>query len=123
MTSRRNRVARAGAVAGLVAAFALGTTPARATAARPIETVTGVCRYQGGTVEGAAVAFNYSAKQTGIVCNVYENGVHIGGCGAVLNATAAACVGPAVGLQAPTVCTYAWAEYEYTTVYDEHCES
>lgn len=123
MTKRaRDYLRRAGFVCGVVPALVLGAGPVRAEGVRTIETVTGVCRYQGGTVEGAAVAVPPGAEQTGIICRVYENGVQIGGCGGVLNSSAAACVGPAVGLGAPVVCTYAWAIYPRATVYDQHCE-
>ncbi|HYO60964.1 MAG TPA: hypothetical protein VEU29_03595 [Actinomycetota bacterium] len=110
-------------VAGVVPALVAWAVPVRADVTRVIEKVTGVCHYSAGTVEGAAAAVPPGATQTGIVCNVYENGVHIGGCGGVLNASAAACVGPAVGLGAPVICTYAWAVYPRATVEDRHCES
>ena len=110
---------RLGFVAGLVPALVLGATPVGAST---IEKVAGVCHYQAGTVEGAAAAVPPGATQTGIICNVYENGVHIGGCGGVVSASAAACVGPAVGLGAPLVCTYAWAVYPRATVEYSNCE-
>lgn len=123
MTKRtRHHLRRAGVLCGIVPALLLGPSPVRADSTRTIETVTGICRYQGGTVEGAAAAVPPGAEQTGIVCRVYENGVQIGGCGGGLNASVAVCVGPAVGLGAPVVCTYAWAVYRRATVYDEHCE-
>lgn len=112
---------RAGLVCGIVPALVLGTTPVRADVARTIETVNGVCHYSAGTVEGAAAAIPPGARQTGIVCRVYENGVQIGGCGGALDASAAVCTGPVVGLSEPVVCTYAWAVYPRATVYDEYC--
>lgn len=113
---------RAGVLFGAVPAFVLGATPVQADTARTIETVTGVCHYNYGTVEGAAVAVPPGATQTGIVCRVYENGIQIGGCAGGLNGPAAACAGPVVGLGPPVVCTYAWAVYPRATVYDQHCE-
>lgn len=122
MTKRpRLHLRRAAFMGGVIPALVLASVPVRADVAT-IETVTGVCHYTAGTVEGAAVSAP-PARQVGITCNVYENGVHIGGCGGALDAPAAACTGPVVGFGAPVVCTYAWAVYARgTTVYDEHCQ-
>lgn len=114
---------RGGTLALVVLAFALGTAPVRANVAAPVEGVTGECLFQGATIEGVAVSLPPTAVQTGIVCNVYENGAHRGGCGLILEAPAAACAfatRPVIG--PPTVCTYAFAVFRSgRTVYDEHC--
>lgn len=107
----------------VVLAFALETAPVRADVPAPVETVTGECVFQGATIEGVAVSTPPTAVQTGIVCNVYENGVHRGACGLILEAPAAACAfmtGPVIG--PPRVCTYAFATFRSgRTAYDEHC--
>lgn len=122
MTKIRKLLVRAGTMTGIVSALVLGTSPVQALVT--IETVTGVCRYQAGTVEGVAAAVppGLSVRQTGIVCNVYEGGRHIGGCSGALPSATAACVGPVVGTGPPTVCTYAYAYYGNTLVEDAHCE-
>lgn len=121
MTAVRRYLGRAGVVFGVVPALVLGTSPVRA-GTRTIETVNGICHYTAGTVEGVAVSVP-PARQTGIVCTVFENGIQIGGCGGAADAPAAACTGPVVGFGPPVVCTKAWAVYARgTIVYDEHCE-
>lgn len=121
MTNKRSFL-RAGVLTGLVSVLSFAA-PAVHADVRTIETVTGTCHYTAGTVEGGAVAVHPGARQTGIVCNVYENGKHIGGCSGGLNGPTAACIGPVVGVGPPVVCTYAYALYgDDTMVTDEHCE-
>lgn len=119
MKNRARKYALA-AASGLVPALLLGAGSVNADV-RVIETVTGECVYQGGTVEGAAAAIPPGATQTGITCRVYENGVQVGGCHGGLNGPAAACAGPVTSFGPPIVCTSAYAVYPRATVYDNHC--
>ena len=84
--------------------------------------VTGTCRFQGATIEGAAAGT--APDQTGIICRVYDaQGVLRGGCGMFVPGAAAACAAPTeVVLGPPTVCTEAYAVYPWGTIREGYCE-